>query len=108
MENPNQNLTVVTPTGILLKVDLQKSTAFSSKMGEIIANLLIQHLVRTEPVENWDECIADLLDKLSMIVNKMMQCPVEAFFLAEVEKKIMDRVKQHRYSVSIQEERLAS
>jgi len=82
---------------------MSKDSAFSTKAGQAIADLLVNHIARTEPLQNWDECLEEIHDKLCQVGDKKLNIPYSAIFTAEVQAKLSNKVTNSRYNVLIQE-----
>lgn len=80
-----------------------KSSAFSTSTGKVIADLLVSHIARTEPLQNWDECIEEVHDKLCQLADKKLKMPYSAILTAEVKAKLHKKVTNSRYRITIQE-----
>ncbi|MCO5252593.1 MAG: hypothetical protein M9949_14390 [Candidatus Kapabacteria bacterium] len=82
---------------------MSKNSAFSTKAGRAIADLLVNHIARTEPLQNWDECIEEIHDELCRLSDKKTNIPYSAILTAEVKAKLSNKVTNSRYKVIIQE-----
>lgn len=80
-------------------------SVFSTKAGHSLASELVAHIARTEPFQNWDECIDEIRFKLCCLADTGHGLPASALFLAEDALKIKKRVKSMRYIVKIRGEK---
>jgi hypothetical protein len=82
----------------------KSNTAFSTTTGRILAELLVTHIARTEPLQNWDECIEEVHERLCHIGDKKLNMPFSAILTAEVKEKLKRKMANGRYHVAIKEE----
>jgi hypothetical protein len=76
---------------------------FSTKTGKNLANLLVEHIVRTENPLNWDECAFSIGEELCNRADKGNTFPVGAIIRGEIRNHIDNNMKQRRIFVTINE-----
>ena len=77
---------------------------YRTARGEQLATQLAEHIVETEPFQNWDECINEIREKICSIGDKKLGAPVSTIVRAEDLQHILIKNKNSRYRVRIKEE----
>ncbi len=82
---------------------MSANLAFKTARGEQLALELAKHIVETEHVQNWDECLDDIREKVCRLGDKKLGAPISALVRAEEMNHLIKKVKQSRYRVNIRE-----
>ena len=82
---------------------MKRQSVFSTKMGKRLTEVLVSHIARTEPFQNWDECLDEIRESLCRLGDKGYGLPVSTFIRAEEMNRLKKRVDCSRYAISIQE-----
>lgn len=82
---------------------MKTKSNFSNRTGRRLAELLAEHIVRTEMVANIDECIDELRELICEQSDRKAKAPVSAFIKAEDSRRLHQRMDEQRYYVTINE-----
>lgn len=105
MENQKHSLDqILISNGINMPAGLSKESAFKTKAGLVISEILIDHIVRTEPFQRWDECLQEIWDKLARRKREETGIAADALLLAELRNDLDIEIAKCRYNVSINDE----
>lgn len=93
----------MTQTSLLLKND-KVDSYFSTKSGYVLADMLANHIVRTEQLENIDEVICEFRQMIYNEIDKKYKVCVSALVQAEELNHINNTISNQRYFITIQED----
>ena len=82
---------------------MSANRAYTTARGEQLALELAKHIVETEHVQNWDECLNDVREKVCRIGDKKLGAPVSALVRAEEMNHLIQKSKSSRYRVNVRE-----
>lgn len=84
-----------------MNVVIPEGSAFSTKLGYGLARILADELIQKEPIENLDECIDEFLEMVYGSADTQTKACISAIINSEVLYKITNKIRTHRYQVSI-------
>jgi len=80
---------------------MSANRAFTTARGEQLASEIAKHIVETEHVQNWDECLNDIREKVCRMGDKKTGVPISAFVRAEEMNHLIQKSKKSRYRVTV-------